>query len=451
MVSIALARGGLILEHSRPLRQLTVLLFYLTQGFPLGLFYYAIPAWMASAGAGTGQIAAVVAAAQLPWTLKLINGFLIDRYAFLPMGRRRAWIIGAQSLLVGTLLVAALVTPGPTDLLALAAFGFAAGVATTFQDVAIDSLVVDIMPEEERMRASGFMFGAQIIGVSLATALGGILFARIGFSGAVIILALVPLAVLIFGIAIRERTGERRMPWSQGRAHAVSRAIQVEAWRPLLSNAFRALFAPLSLLFLPVLLVRAVPHGGFEAFHPVLFTQTLGWQMESWTSFYSTMLLASGVIGLLFGGLAVARIGIQRALLMTTVLGAASLFAMGLARPYWDVPQVAVGFVIVSELCSMGYFIAAIPLAMRMCTPAVAATQFTIYMAVANFGRPIGAGLAGVTVEQGNPHWFYWSAGLAWCLAAAILLFTRFPKENAAEDAAAGALPQARGLAPQVD
>ncbi|WP_305095913.1 hypothetical protein [Croceibacterium aestuarii] len=35
--------------------------------------------------------------------------------------------------------------------------------------------------------------------------------------------------------------------------------------------------------------------------------------------------------------------------------------------------------------------IAMIPLAMQVCTPSVAATQFTIYMALANFGRPIGA------------------------------------------------------------
>lgn len=449
MASVPMPRGGAYLEGSKPLRQATVLLFYLCQGFPIGLFYYAIPAWMASAGATTLQIAAVVGAAQLPWSLKLINGFLIDRYTFLAMGRRRAWIIGAQSLLVLSLLAAAFASPAPTEILVLSALGFAASVAVTFQDVAIDSLVVDIMPEDERMRASGFMFGAQIIGTSIATALGGILFARIGFAGALAALAAVPTAVLLYGIFIRERRGERRLPWTSGAIHPVSKAIQVEAWRPLLRNAFRALFAPISLLLLPVLFVRAIPHGGFEAFHPVLFTQTLGWRMENWTGFYSTVLLCSGVFGLFFGGWIVARVGLQRALLITTGSGAAALFAMGFAQPYWAVPGVAVGFVMFTELCAMIFFIAGIPLSMRLCVPAVAATQFTIYMAVANFGRPLGAALAGFTAE--NPHWMYWGAGLAWSLAATILLFVRFPGENAAQHAVAERLPQGDGLAPRVD
>ena len=47
------------------------------QGFPVGLFFYAVPSWMAANGVGTAAVAAVVGAAALPWSLKLINGFLI--------------------------------------------------------------------------------------------------------------------------------------------------------------------------------------------------------------------------------------------------------------------------------------------------------------------------------------------------------------------------------------
>ena len=445
------ARARLILEDSKLLRQTMVLLFYVCQGFPLGLYLYAIPAWMAAAGAGTAQIATVVGISQLPWSLKLVNGFLIDRYTFLPMGRRRAWIIGAQSLLVASLLVSAVVSPLPTDIMLLASLGFAASAATTFQDVAIDSLVIDIMPEEERMRASGTMFGAQILGISLATAAGGFLFSRIGFSGALALLATIPALVLLFGVMMRERAGERRLPWSRGKTHPRCREIQVEAWWPLLRNALRALCAPLSLLLLPILIVRALPHGGFEAFHPVLFTQTLGWRLEDWTGFYSTVLLVSGVFGLLFGGRIVEKIGVQRSLVLTTVGGAASLLAMGLAQPYWGIPGVAVSFVVVSEVWSMIFFIACIPLAMRMCGPATAATQFTIYMAVSNFGRPLGAAIAGVTVGTGHPQWMYWGGALSWLLAVAILVLARFPQENAAEHAAAEVLPQGEGLAPTID
>ena len=51
--------------------------------------------------------------------------------------------------------------------------------ATTFQDVAVDGMAVDIMKEEERARASGMMFGAQSIGIVAATALSGLAIGRL--------------------------------------------------------------------------------------------------------------------------------------------------------------------------------------------------------------------------------------------------------------------------------
>jgi len=433
------------------LRQLTVLLFYFSQGFPIGIFFYAVPAWMAANGANTVQVAAVVGSATLPWSLKLINGFLIDRYTFLAMGRRRAWILGAQATLVLAFLAAAFVSPLPTDIAMLSAVAFAANAAVTFQDVGIDSLVVDIMVEEERSRASGFMYGAQVIGIAGATALGGLMFANFGFKGGMIAAAAVPAIVLLYGVAIREREGERRLPWSQGEAHPDSRAIQVEAWWPLLKNAFRALFAPLSLLLVPVLLARSLPHGGFEAFHPVLFTQTVGWELEEWTNYYSQVTLAAGIFGLFVGGWLVGKLGAQRAMLMGASVGTVLLFGMALNQDRWTDPWFAAVFVAAIDLCALFYFIAAIPMCMRMCTPAVAATQFTIYMAISNFGRPIGASLAAVTAGDGIPQWLYLCAAFAWGGTVLILLFVRFPTQNQQEHVTAEVLPQGEGISPRVN
>jgi len=428
-----------------------VLLFYFSQGFPIGIFFYAVPAWMAANGANTVQVAAVVGSATLPWSLKLINGFLIDRYTFLAMGRRRAWILGAQATLVLAFLAAAFVSPLPTDIAMLSAVAFAANAAVTFQDVGIDSLVVDIMVEEERSRASGFMYGAQVIGIAGATALGGLMFANFGFKGGMIAAAAVPAIVLLYGVAIREREGERRLPWSQGEAHPDSRAIQVEAWWPLLKNAFRALFAPLSLLLVPVLLARSLPHGGFEAFHPVLFTQTVGWELEEWTNYYSQVTLAAGIFGLFVGGWLVGKLGAQRAMLMGASVGTVLLFGMALNQDRWTDPWFAAVFVAAIDLCALFYFIAAIPMCMRMCTPAVAATQFTIYMAISNFGRPIGASLAAVTAGDGIPQWLYLCAAFAWGGTVLILLFVRFPTQNQQEHVTAEVLPQGEGISPRVN
>jgi PAT family beta-lactamase induction signal transducer AmpG len=214
---------------------------------------------MASSGVETGAIASVVGAAALPWTIKLVNGFLIDRYTLLAMGRRRIWIIGAQTMLVVSLIVGALIAPLPSDVATIAAIAFAANAAVTFQDVGIDNLAIDIMPEEERARAGGIMAGAQFVGVSLTTASGGWLLAQFGIAVCLLVLAVIPGLVMLFAVVIRERTGEKRLPWSAGRSHPRNEALQVEAWWPLLRSAPRAILAPVSLLLLPILLIRSIP------------------------------------------------------------------------------------------------------------------------------------------------------------------------------------------------
>ena len=76
-------------EH-RILRFCVVFILYVAQGLPLGLFYYALPAWQAQNGASAAAVGAVLAMTSLPWSLKLINGVVMDRFAFLSIARRRA-------------------------------------------------------------------------------------------------------------------------------------------------------------------------------------------------------------------------------------------------------------------------------------------------------------------------------------------------------------------------
>ena len=441
----------LILTQNKPLRLLTLVLFYFTQGFPVGLFFYAVPTWMAANGASTVEIASVVSFGSLPWSLKFINGFLIDRYTFLPMGRRRVWIIGAQALIVVALVIGAVLAPAYDDVFMLSAIGFCANAAVTFQDVGIDSLAVDIMPEDERAKAGGIMGGAQIVGISATTAAGGYLLDGYGITVTLMVAAIVPGLIMLYGIVIRERAGERRLPWSAGESSPRNLDIQIAAWWPLLKRAFTAIILPISLLLVVPLLVRSVPWGGFESFHPVLFQETGGWEATQYTNFIASLGFAAGIFGMLIGGVLVDRVGAQRSMAAALVCGIVLSVAMGFAKPYWSDARVLMGYAGAMEFVGIIYFVAMIPMAMRMCTPAIAATQFTIYMAVGNFGRPIGASLAGVTAGAGSPEMFYWAIAGIWMIAAVVMVVVRFPGENLAQHEAAHDLPMGEGPAARVD
>lgn len=441
----------LILTQSRPLRLLTLFLFYFTQGFPIGLFFYAVPAWMAANGASAGATASVVGMAALPWSLKLVNGFLIDRYTFLPMGRRRSWIIGAQGMIVLIFLASAAVSPAHSDVLVLSAIAFTANLAINFQDVGIDSLAVDIMAESERAKAGGIMFGAQVLGISAATALAGTLLQEFGFSVAMTAAAVVPGAVMLFGLCIREREGERRLPWSAGTSHPHNLAVKPSAWLPLLKASFKAVFMPLSLILLPVLLLRALPAGGHEAFHPILAVSTGGWTLSEYTNVMSTVQLVSGLIALSLGGWAVDAIGAQRAAQILVPIGVALFAAMALAVDYWPEDNVLIGYFLAADVVTILVTVALIPICMRMCSPAVAATQFTIYMAMVNFGRPLGATLAAATAGAGNPVMLYWGMATAYAVIFVIFLVVRFPGDDRTFHDTAEVLPQGEGIAPVRD
>jgi PAT family beta-lactamase induction signal transducer AmpG len=406
---------------------LTVFLFYFTQGVPVGLFFYAIPAWLASNGASTAAVAGVVSASILPWTLKFFLGFFMDRYTYLPMGRRRIWIIGAQSTIVVMLLLAAILSPGPKEIWLLSMLGFLVNSGTAFQDVSIDSLAVDIMPEDERAKAAGVMFGGQVLGIAASTFFGGQLIAIYGPVAGYLTASLIVTGVLIFGICICEREGEKRFPWSDGAAHPRNVHLQVEAWKPLLINSWKAMLAPLSLVALIVFFVRTMPSGIAEAYHPGLATNTGGWTQTGYTNTISAAQFAVGVFALMLGGWAVAKIGAQRAALIMCLLVSAFAIGFGLASGYWSNASLLIAYFWQIEFLAVMLTVAFIPIAMRLCDPRVAATQFTLYMAASNVGRPIGNSVAAATDEVGAPHLMYFVLAGVFIALSLILWFVRFP------------------------
>lgn len=407
------------------LRLATVFIFYIFEGVPMGMFYIAIPGWLASEGASAPQIAAVVGAFSLPWSLKLVNGFFMDRYTWLPMGRRRIWIIGSQSLMALGLLACAVIAPEARDIALLSFFAFIISAATTFQDVSIDSLIVDIMDEKDQAKSGGIMFGAQILGMSGATAATGYLLdhfgARMAFGAAAAFL----LIGVVFAIVIRERPGEKRFPWSEGQAHPRNIAIKIGAWVPLLKQSLKAILGPASLIILPFLLLRNITGGTNDVFNPILSADYVGWSTTQFTNTNSLAQVGVGMIGLFFGGALVARIGARPVLAACFVLLGIEFGVIGLLEERWADPQVLIAIIWATELFGIFLAIAMIPLAMQICTPAVAATQFTIYMAVANFGRPIGAAIAGALGEASPQTMYFAVAGMMLVTGLAAFVFLR--------------------------
>jgi MFS transporter, PAT family, beta-lactamase induction signal transducer AmpG len=437
-----------ILTESRPLRLFTLFILYVAQGVPIGLFWFAIPAWMAAKGAEAADVGYVLGLTALPWTLKLVNGFIMDRYTFLPMGRRRVWIVGAQLVMILLLIACAAVGPGVDDVLLLGIAGFAVNVATAFQDVAVDGLAVDIMEEEEHARASGMMFGGQSIGMAASTALAGMLIARFGPSAAYLFSAGFIGLITLYVLVLRERPGERLVPWGQGDAHPRNRDLHLGAWRPILGATLKAMIRPISLLWVPVLIVRGTHYGVFTGATPLMGTGEVGWSEAEVTSVVGIAQLVSGLIGMTLGGWLGDRFGAKRSsiaiFLVFMAMGAVMWFSVGL----WSDPAHFVAFVYVWLTLNILLTVVSLPISMRLCDPRVAATQFTLYMATSNLGISLGAWVLGFSGTLGGlPSMFAIVFGLH-AVGLTIMLVVKFPRRSETEAQVAAQLPEAPGFEP---
>ncbi len=129
-----------------------VTLLSFSSGLPLGLVVFTVPYWMQQEGIDIKTIG-LVSAAQIPYAFKFLWSPLMDRFAP-AWGRKRAWILVGQALLLVTIGAFALSTGRPTAAL-VALLTLLLSFASATQDIAVDAYAVDVLRPEERGVAVG--------------------------------------------------------------------------------------------------------------------------------------------------------------------------------------------------------------------------------------------------------------------------------------------------------
>jgi PAT family beta-lactamase induction signal transducer AmpG len=410
------------LNEHRNLRFVMLFLLYFAQGLPFGLIDFALPAWLAQSGASAAEIGSVLAMVILPWTFKLAYGLLMDRYAFLAMGRRRPWIIIGQLGLALAFLAMAYANPGVQQISLIAAFAFALGLSSAVQDVAVDGLAVDILPPDEIERVNGYMFGAQAIGIAFSAAVSGYLIAYFGLPAAVVTLAAIITAILLLVLIVRERPGERLLPWTAGAASQRNLDLHLGAFGPIIRNLFTAMFTRQTLILVPALMAVTAAWGIFLGLAPLFSANILGWEKAAYSGWSGQANLVAGLAGGLLFGFAATRWGARRVFIAGALMASAAAAAMLGLQDQWTNPVVLITAIFTFTGLAVLRAVTSGSLAMRLCIPAVAATQFAVFMAILNLGRSFAsASLGWLDSLGGIPAMF---TAMAVCsLAAAAFAF----------------------------
>ncbi len=387
------------LSESRPLRLTTVTAMYVAQGLQIGLLVTAFPAYMAAHGVSPVAIGGWISALILPWTLKLFYSPLMERYTILSMGRRRPWIL-AGTLGAAAGYAAMALVPDPLGQIGLlSAIMVGGSLFLALQDIATDALAIDIVPLDEQPRANGLMWGGKALGGAAAAAAGTWLFGAVGVSATFALAGLATLAFAGIPLLVRERRGERMLPWTAGAPSPEAEALQLHGWGAIGRSLVRVVLLPASLLTALVGFGLNVSQGFFEGFGPVFTVQTLGWTDGGFSNTMAVAKLVGGGVGMVCGGLLVTWLGRTQAIRVAALTLVVVGVAMGLMAPFWGSPLVTQAylllFVTAKTLATIAYFATC----MALCWKRVAAVQFGLFMAIGNLGLMTGSALMGPLVE----------------------------------------------------
>ena len=403
---------------------------YFAQGIPFGLMNIALPAWLASQGVGAGEIASFLAVIILPWAFKLLAGPLMDRYQFLAMGRRRPWVLGAQLGMTLSFFSLVLVDNPADQVGLLTLLGLLINVFAATQDVAVDGMAIEVTPVDEQGRLNGFMVFGKAIGWGLTSAVAGTMLVTVGLGITAIAAAVVQAIVLLGFMMTMERRGERRLPWTSG--EAVSERREASSFANVWTGLNAVLWSRVSLVLMTIMLFDGFIDGYGRALMPIAAVNLFGFTTPQWSQLVAIMGLGGAATALVLGPM-IDRFGAKRMLILTVSLVAMHAFLLAETQYLWE--NTTYVRVMLSAWVLLGpvTMVCMIALAMAICQSATSATQFAIYMSLANLGSSAGSKTYGVIAEQTTYVQAYLLLGSLTVTMIAIIFFLRHRPGQAKE------------------
>ena len=385
------------LSNNRRHRMITFCALYFAQGIPWGFMLLTLPSYLLDKHGeqfGDDEIGRLKAYILIPWSFKLIWAPIMDSFTIRSMGRRRAWIIGAELMMALTLLGMIGLGDLSEQLSALLFMYFLHNCFASLQDVCTDAMAVDLLPPEEQGQMNGMMWGSKLVGkaggawaLSYVINWGGIeacVWVQVGLLAVIVI---VPMLVL-------ERPGERRLPWSAGSAQGENTSSVRNPFTTI-ALTIKALSLPTLAVYIVFTLVKLIGTGINEVVVNTLYIKQLGWSDLDFTTASGLYTLPLLVLGTLAGGMLADRFG--RRLILGVGYGGFAVVAIvfslcpHLWDQYWFTLTYLLAFETLAAIGSVGF----LSLAMRISWSTAAATVFTVYMTLSNVSHVVGNWVAG--------------------------------------------------------
>jgi len=320
---------------------------------------------------------------------------------------------------------------------ALAAVLFVHNVFGALQDVSVDGLAVDVLPEEERGRVYGLANAASFLGMSI----GGAGFLILAGGTDIELILVLQLAVLLgfilFPLLIRERPSDRILRPRRRAGGAPKKGTRLPFYAGARYPLFSFVREPVVLFTSSLGLLYFFVGYVLAVVLPVLLVGELGWTEAEFGALRGGVAPWVGAAGAVAGGWVVDSVGPKRVLIAASVALCLTWGSFALCDGLWGARGVVWTMVVVESLISGCALVAFIALAMRASSSRASASSFAVFMALVNLSQVAASSLAG-TILSALGFWGVYLAGGAVELLLVLLILTMGPRQSRENRAAVG-------------
>ena len=371
------------MHKSKFLNYLMFGLLYFTQGTVLAYFLSVNALYFNENGLSGLDLGIFSTIAMIPFVIKILYGMLSDRYALFGMGHRKPYIlIGLAIQVVSLILVPFINIQSDYWLFVAAAFVLQMGMA--LYDTCTDGLALDTVPEEEEGTIQAIMVGGRALGLVLTAPLVGLLAEYVGWNWvfwSMAITTLFPLP-LVLGIHAEKKETVEKFNWGAFKAF---------------KNKYVLAIALVGFVFFTV-------YAGVNAIVNLSLEMRFADEFNKAVAGLVSAVLGSGIIlGGIFGGRVLDRLGKQKAIwaALLTSLVACLVFAF-IPSPDW-----AWGVVFVVGLSFGVQQTIIFALSMNATDTRIAASMYSILMAVTNVAQAVGMFLSASLTDSIGYVWVF--------------------------------------------
>ena len=387
-------KGSPYLQAFTNRRMAIMVLLGFGSGLPLPLTAGTLQAWLTTAGIDIKTIG-LFSLVGLPYTLKFLWSPFMDRFVPPWLGRRRGWIVSVQILLLIGIAVMALSSPENMPL-ALAVIALVVAFFSASQDIVIDAYRTDVLPDKGRgLGVAVFIFGyriAMLVGGALALIMSD----RIGWRNTYFFMALFMILGMLGAFAGREPDNKIVPP----------RTMQEAVWGPL-KDFFTRRSALIIIIFI-ILYKLGDAYAG--ALSTAFLIRGVNFTPTDVGTINKGMGLVATIVGALFGGTLMVKMGLFRSLWYFGILQMVSnlsFMALALIEKSYPAMIIAVAFENLSSGMGSTAFVAFV---MALCNKRFSATQFALLSSLAVLGRVVISPTSGYIVSYiGWANFFFFT------------------------------------------